>query len=71
VNALCPGPFVTEINEVLLKDPEKRAAMEARLPIGRWGDPSELGAAVVFLASEASSYMTGATLVVDGGYTAQ
>jgi NAD(P)-dependent dehydrogenase (short-subunit alcohol dehydrogenase family) len=71
VNALCPGPFVTEINETLLRDPEKRAAMESKLPIGRWGDPAELGAAVVFLASEASSYMTGATLVVDGGYTAQ
>lgn len=71
VNALCPGPFATEINTVLLNDPEVRAAWQARIPLGRWGDPKELGPAVVFLASEASSFMTGATLFIDGGYTAQ
>lgn len=71
VNAIAPGPFGTEINKPLLEDPAKRAAMESKLPIGRWGDPSELGPVIVFLASEASSYVTGATLLVDGGYTAQ
>ncbi|QDV33912.1 SDR family NAD(P)-dependent oxidoreductase [Tautonia plasticadhaerens] len=71
VNALCPGPFATEINLPLLNDPEKKAAMESRLPIGRWGDPEELGPAALFLCSEASSYMTGATLFIDGGFTAQ
>ena len=71
VNALCPGPFATEINTPLLNDPVARATMEAKIPLGRWGDPAELGPAVVFLASEASSFMTGATLFVDGGYTAQ
>jgi NAD(P)-dependent dehydrogenase (short-subunit alcohol dehydrogenase family) len=71
VNALCPGPFATEINLPLLNDPEKRAAMESKLPIGRWGDPEELGPAALFLCSEASSYMTGATLTIDGGFTAQ
>ncbi|WP_152053531.1 SDR family NAD(P)-dependent oxidoreductase [Tautonia marina] len=71
VNALCPGPFATEINLPLLNDPEKKAAMEAKVPIGRWGDPEELGPAAVFLASDASSYMTGATLFIDGGCTAQ
>jgi len=71
INALCPGPFMTEINTPLLKDPEARAAMEAKIPLGRWGEPVELGPAAVFLASDASSFMTGATLFIDGGYTAQ
>jgi NAD(P)-dependent dehydrogenase (short-subunit alcohol dehydrogenase family) len=69
VNALCPGLFATEINTPLLNDPATRTAMEANIPLGRWGDPVELGPAAVFLASEASSYMTGATLFIDGGYT--
>ena len=71
VNALCPGPFATEINTPLLNDPVVNATMTAKIPLGRWGDPSEIGPVVVFLASEASSFMTGATLFVDGGYTTQ
>jgi NAD(P)-dependent dehydrogenase (short-subunit alcohol dehydrogenase family) len=71
VNALCPGPFATEINAHLLNDPTARATMAAKIPLGRWGDPVELGPAAVFLASEASSFMTGASLFLDGGYTAQ
>jgi NAD(P)-dependent dehydrogenase (short-subunit alcohol dehydrogenase family) len=71
VNALCPGPFATEINAPLMADPVKKAAMESRVPLARWGRPEELGPAAVFLASEASSFITGATLYVDGGYTAQ
>jgi len=71
VNALCPGPFATEINTPLLNDPNIRAAVEAKIPLGRWGVPDELGPAAVFLASEASSFITGTTLFIDGGYTAQ
>jgi NAD(P)-dependent dehydrogenase (short-subunit alcohol dehydrogenase family) len=71
VNALCPGPFATEINTPLLSNPDVKAAVEAKIPLGRWGDPAEIGPAAVFLASEASSFMTGATLFIDGGYTAQ
>jgi NAD(P)-dependent dehydrogenase (short-subunit alcohol dehydrogenase family) len=71
VNALCPGPYATEINTPLLNDPEKSRAMVSKVPMGRWGDPAELGPAAIFLASEACSFMTGATLFIDGGYTAQ
>jgi NAD(P)-dependent dehydrogenase (short-subunit alcohol dehydrogenase family) len=71
VNALCPGPFATEINEPLLNDPAARAQMGSNVPLARWGDPAELGPAAVFLASDASSFMTGATLFIDGGYTAR
>jgi NAD(P)-dependent dehydrogenase (short-subunit alcohol dehydrogenase family) len=71
VNALCPGPFATEINRPLLDDPELSAAMAAKVPQARWADPVELGPVAVFLASEASSFVTGATILVDGGYTAQ
>ncbi len=71
VNALCPGPFATEINAPLLNDPAARAQMESNVPLARWGEPLELGPAAVFLASEASSFMTGATLFIDGGYTAR
>ncbi|WP_422926183.1 SDR family NAD(P)-dependent oxidoreductase [Singulisphaera sp. PoT] len=71
VNALCPGPFATELNLPLLNDPNVRATFQSKIPLGRWGEPSELGAAAVFLASDASSFMTGASLFIDGGYTAQ
>ncbi|MHC4442930.1 MAG: SDR family NAD(P)-dependent oxidoreductase [Planctomycetota bacterium] len=71
VNALCPGPFATEMNEPLTSDPARSAWFIERIPLGRWGKPEELAGVVVFLASEASSFMTGATLVVDGGWTAQ
>ena len=71
VNALCPGPFATEINKPLLDDPALTAAMTAKVPLGRWAEPVELGPVAVFLASQASSFVTGATILVDGGYTAQ
>ena len=71
VNALCPGPFKTEINIPVLTNPDANQFFLDRIPLGRWGDPKELGGAIVFLASDAASFMTGATLTVDGGWTAQ
>lgn len=71
VNALCPGPFATELNLPLLNDPTVKAGMQSKIPLGRWGEPLEIGPAAVFLASEASSFVTGASLFVDGGYTVQ
>ena len=71
VNALCPGPFVTPINEAVIKDPEVSKAFLANVPLGRWGKPEELAGSIVFLASDASSFMTGSTVFVDGGWTAR
>jgi len=70
VNALAPGFFPTDATEVLHKNPDFNALMSGRAPMARWGDPSELEGPVVFLASDASSYVTGSVLVVDGGLTA-
>jgi NAD(P)-dependent dehydrogenase (short-subunit alcohol dehydrogenase family) len=71
VNAICPGPFGTEMNRPLMNDPEKYAAFVAKIPLGRWGDLHEIAGATVFLASDASSFVTGSLLFVDGGWTAQ
>ena len=71
VNAICPGPFATPLNAPLLQDPAKARDMQSKVPMARWGDPAELATAVLYFASEASGFTTGATLVVDGGYTAQ
>ena len=70
VNALCPGPFGTEMNRSLLDDPEKYKAFVSKIPLGRWGEPREIAGVTVFLASEASSFVTGSLLFVDGGWTA-
>jgi NAD(P)-dependent dehydrogenase (short-subunit alcohol dehydrogenase family) len=71
VNALCPGPFATDLNIPVLENPEANRYFVDRIPLGRWGNPEEIGGAAVFLASAASSFMTGSTLVIDGGWTAQ
>ena len=70
-NAICPGAFGTEMNRQLLDDPVKYQEFVTRIPMGRWGEPEELGGAVVFLASDASTYVTGSALFVDGGWTAR
>jgi gluconate 5-dehydrogenase len=71
VNALAPGYFPTEGNSGLRAgDPAFAPRIAARTPAGRWGEPVELGAAAVYLASRASGYVTGSVLTVDGGLTA-
>ncbi|HTO27334.1 MAG TPA: SDR family oxidoreductase [Devosia sp.] len=70
VNGIAPGYFATELNEALLKDDKFNAWIEARTPMGRWGQPEELGGAVVFLASAAARFVNGHILYVDGAFTA-
>jgi gluconate 5-dehydrogenase len=69
-NGIGPGYFRTDMNQVLQDDPAFVEWLERRVPAGRWGDPSELGGAVVFLASPASDYVNGQILYVDGGMLA-
>jgi NAD(P)-dependent dehydrogenase (short-subunit alcohol dehydrogenase family) len=70
VNALCPGPVNTPLlQELFAKDPERAARRLVHIPMGRFAEPSEIAAAVAFLASDDSSFMTANTFVVDGGLT--
>ncbi|MFG1953378.1 3-oxoacyl-ACP reductase [Micromonospora sp. NPDC048830] len=70
VNALCPGPIATPLLlELFAKDPERAARRLVHVPMGRFGRPEEIAAAVAFLASDDSSFMTAAQFVVDGGIT--
>jgi NAD(P)-dependent dehydrogenase (short-subunit alcohol dehydrogenase family) len=69
VNALCPGWTATDLNRNLWQDPTAGPATIATVPMQRWGRAEEMAGPAVFLASEASSYMTGQVLIVDGGQT--
>jgi gluconate 5-dehydrogenase len=70
VNAIAPGGFMTDANRRWFREkPELRQVFEAQVPMGRLGEPEEIGPLALYLASEASSYMTGATVTIDGGYT--
>lgn len=71
VNAVVPGVFLTPPTEGLMPDEESQAATARSVPIGRIGDPVECANAILFLASDEASYITGAELVVDGGRTAE
>ncbi|MBZ9863085.1 glucose 1-dehydrogenase [Mesorhizobium sp. CA12] len=69
VNAIAPGYFKTELNAALVADEKFSTWLAGRTPMRRWGDVEELAGAAVFLASDAASFVTGQTLLVDGGIT--
>ena len=68
VNAIAPGYVATELNTKLIEDKQAYDEITARIPMGRWADAEEMIGAVIFLASDASSYMTGQLVNIDGGY---
>ena len=70
VNGIAPGYIRTELNAALTADKDFNAWVEKRTPMGRWAEPAELGGAAIFLASEASSFVNGHILYVDGAFTA-
>ncbi len=71
VNGISPGPFATEMNRVLMEDPVRNAEFISKIPLGRWGKVEEIGSLAVFLCSEAAGFITGADILIDGGWTAQ
>ena len=71
VNAIAPGYMATDNTKALREDPDRNKAILDRIPAGRWGKPEDLKGIAVFLASEASSYMQGYTVAVDGGWLAR
>lgn len=71
VNGIAPGYMETDLTRALREDGERYDALLARMPIGRWGTPADLAGAVVYLASEASGYVSGGFIAVDGGYLAR
>ncbi|PID60901.1 2-deoxy-D-gluconate 3-dehydrogenase [candidate division KSB3 bacterium] len=68
VNAIAPGYMITDNTKALRDDPLRNKAILDRIPAGRWGEPEDIAGAAVFLASEASKYMNGFTIAVDGGW---
>jgi 2-deoxy-D-gluconate 3-dehydrogenase len=68
VNATAPGYMATDNTAPLRADPARSTSILGRIPAGRWGEPSDLGGAAVFLASEASNYIHGHVLAIDGGW---
>jgi NAD(P)-dependent dehydrogenase (short-subunit alcohol dehydrogenase family) len=71
VNGISPGPFATELNAPLLQDPELTRFFLDRIPLGRWGRAEEVGTLALYLCSEEAGFITGADILIDGGWTAQ
>lgn len=71
VNGISPGPFGTELNSVVMNNPEANRMFLANLPVGRWGQVQEIGSLACYLCSEGAGFITGTDIVIDGGWTAK
>jgi NAD(P)-dependent dehydrogenase (short-subunit alcohol dehydrogenase family) len=71
VNAISPGPFATEMNTALIKNPELNQQFLSKIPLGRWGRVEEIGHLALYLCSEDAGFITGTDILIDGGWTAQ
>ncbi len=70
VVGISPGPFLTEMNLPITQDAEKNAMFLSKIPVGRWGDPKEIGALAAYLCSDAAGFITGTDILIDGGWCA-
>lgn len=71
VNGISPGPFATEMNTPLMQNPEANAQFLAKIPLGAWGEPQDIGALAVYLCQPEARFITGTDIVIDGGWLAQ
>jgi NAD(P)-dependent dehydrogenase (short-subunit alcohol dehydrogenase family) len=71
VNGISPGPFATEMNTVLMQDPEVNQQFISKIPLGRWGKVDEVGRLALYLCSEEAGFITGTDILIDGGWCAQ
>jgi len=71
VNGISPGPFATPLNAAVMNDAAANSAFLASLPVGRWGQPEEVGALVTYLCSDLAGFITGTDFLIDGGWTAR
>jgi NAD(P)-dependent dehydrogenase (short-subunit alcohol dehydrogenase family) len=71
VLGISPGPFATELNAPVLQNPELNAQFLASIPVGRWGEPKDIGSLAAFLCSDAAAFMTGSDILIDGGWCAR
>ena len=71
VACISPGPFATELNQSLLNNPEVEKSFTSRIPLGRWGNPQEVGKLAAYLCTEDAGFITGSDILIDGGWCAQ